>query len=62
MAQHWLVVSSQAALERAKASVNQAQQREAAAMEKSRFPLPAQRFETPEAVPAALVALEPWWR
>src|SRR5882724_12359141 len=34
MAQRWLVVSSQAALERAKASVNQAQQREAEAMEK----------------------------
>jgi len=62
MAQRWLVVSSQAALERAKASVNQAQQREAEAMEKPLFPLQAQRFETPEAAPAALVTLETSWR
>ncbi len=58
----WLVVSSQAALERAKASVNKAQQREADAMEKPLFPLHAQRCETPEAAQAALGALEPSWR
>ncbi len=62
MAQRWLVVSSQAALERAKASVNKAQQREADAMEKPLFPLHAQRCETPEAAQAALGALEPSWR
>src|SRR5438132_12413397 len=62
MAQRWLVVSSQAALERAKASVNKAQQREADAMGKQLFHLQAQRFETPEAAQAALVALETSWR
>ena len=62
MAQRWLVVSSQAALERAKASVNKAQQREAEAIEKQLFHLQAQRFETPEAAQAALVALETSWR
>ena len=62
MAQRWLVVSSQAALERAKASVNKAQQREAGAIEKQLFYLQAQRFETPEAAQAAQVALETSWR
>ena len=62
MAQRWLVVSSQAALERAKASVHKAQQREAEAIEKQLFHLQAQRFETPEAAQAALVALETAWR
>src|SRR3989449_1869728 len=62
IAQRWLVVSSQAALERAKASVNKAQQREAEAIEKQLFHLQAQRFETPEAAHAALVALETSWR
>ena len=38
MAQRWLVVSSQAALERAKTSVHKAQQREAAAIEKQLLP------------------------
>lgn len=56
------MVASQAALERAKASVNKAQQRAADAMEKQRFPLHAQRFETPEAAHAALGALETSWR
>ena len=62
MAQRWRVVSSQAALERAKASVHKAQQREAEAIEKQLFHLQAQRFETPEAAQAALVALETAWR
>ena len=62
MAQRWLVVSSQAALERAQARVNKAQQREAEAIEKQLFHLQAQRFETPEAAQAALVALETSWR
>jgi transposase len=61
MAQRWLVVSSQAALERAEASVNKACQREAEAIEKPLFHLQAQRFETPEAAKAAWVALaNPW--
>src|SRR5438093_3131776 len=62
MAQRWLVVSSQAALERAKASVHKAQQREADAMEKQLFHLQAHSFETPEAAQAALGALETSWR
>ena len=57
MAQRWLVVSSQAAMERAEASVNKAQQREAEAIEKQLFHLQAKRFETPEAAQAALATL-----
>jgi transposase len=61
MAQRWLVVSSQAALERAEAHVKTACQREAAMIEKQLFHLQAQRFETPEAAQAALAALaKPW--
>jgi transposase len=62
MAQRWLVVSSQAALERAEASVTKAQQREWDAIEKQRFHLQAQRFETPKAAHAALVTLAKSWR
>ena len=61
MAQRWLVVSSQAALERAEASVNKAQQREYAAIDKQLFHLQAQRFETPEAAQAALATLAQGW-
>jgi hypothetical protein len=46
MAQRWLVVSSQAACERAEASVTKAQQREYAAIEKPLFHLQAKRFES----------------
>ena len=53
MAQRWLVVSSQAALERAEASVNKAQQRAYATIDKQLFHLQAQRFETPEVAQAA---------
>jgi transposase len=61
MAQRWLVVSSQAALERAEATVSNACQREAEAITKQRFHVQAQRFETPEGAKAALAALEnPW--
>ena len=42
MAQRWLVVYSQAALERAEATVNKAKQREAEAIEKQLFHLQAQ--------------------
>ena len=58
MAQRWLVVSSQAALERAEASVNKACQRESEAIAKQLFHLQAQRFETPEAAQARW----PRWR
>jgi transposase len=62
MAQRWLVVSSQAALERAEASITEAQQREWQAIEKHLFHLQAQRFERPEAAHAALAALANSWR
>src|SRR5437764_13775943 len=47
MAQRWLVVWSQASLERAEASVKKACPREAEAVKKQLFHLQAQRFETP---------------
>ena len=62
MAQRWLVVASQAAMERAEASVTKAQQREGEAIEKQLFHLQAKRFETPEAAHAALAALAKSWR
>jgi len=62
MAQRWLVVSSQAALARAEASVNKACQREAEAIDKQLFHLQARRFETPEAAHAALATLEQGWQ
>ena len=62
MAQRWLVVSSQAALERADKSVTNAQQRELEALKKQLFHLQAKRFETPEAAQAALAALANSWR
>ena len=61
MAQRWLVVSSEAALQRAEATVSKAQQREYEAIEKQLFHLQAQRFETPEAAHAALDALATSW-
>src|SRR6266516_2800718 len=57
MAQRGLVVSSDAAVQRAEAPVNKAQRREAEAIEKHLFPVQAQRFETPEAAQAALDTL-----
>ena len=62
MAQRWLVVSSQAALERAEASVPKAQQREWEAIAKQLLHLQAQRFERPEAAQAALAVLAKAWR
>ena len=61
MAQRWLVVHSQAALERAEATVATARQREEAAIAKPLFPLPAQRFKTPQVAQDALVALAKRW-
>jgi transposase len=62
MAQRWLVVSSQAALERAEASVTTAQPRAWDALEKQRVHVQAQRLETPKAAHAALVPLATSWR
>ena len=61
MAQRWLVVSSEAAVQRAEATVNKAQQREAEAIEKQLFHLQAKRFETPAAATAALDTLARTW-
>src|SRR5712692_6007889 len=61
MAQRWLVVSSDAAVQRAEAAVNKAQRREAEAIEKHLFHLQAQRFETPETAKAALDTLALAW-
>src|SRR5262249_6686757 len=60
--QRWLVVSSQAAMERAEASINKAQQREWATIEKQLLHLHAKRFETPKAAQAALTTLAQAWR
>ena len=62
MAQRWLVVSSQAACERAESTVMKACQRESEVIAKQLFHLQAKRFETPEAAHAALAALEQSWR
>ena len=62
MAQRWLVVSSQAAMERAEASISKAQQRAWAASEQHLLHLQAQRFETPAAAHVALAALATTWR
>jgi hypothetical protein len=62
MAQRWLVVSSQGALERAETSITKACQREAEAIAKHLFHLQARRFETPEAAQAALATLEKAWK
>jgi len=62
MAQRWLVVSSEAAQQRAATSVSKAQQRELEAIDKQRFHLQAQRFESPQQAQAALSALSKSWR
>src|SRR5262245_25752693 len=62
MAQRWLVVSSQAAMERAEARLPKAQQRAWEAIDKPLLHLQAKRFETPEAAQAALPALATSWR
>ena len=61
MAQRWLVVSSEAAVQRAEATVNTAQQCDAEAIEKPLFHRQAKRFETPEAATAALDTLALAW-
>jgi transposase len=62
MAQRWLVVWSQASRERAEASVHTACQREAEAMQKQLFHLPARRFATQTQAQEALVGLAKKWR
>jgi transposase len=61
MAQRCLVVSSEAAVQRAEAPVSQATQRAAAVIEQPRFHVHAQRFETPEAAQAALATRASGW-
>jgi len=61
MAQRWFVVSADAAVQRAEATINTAQQREAEAIEKPLLPWQATRFETPEAAQAALATLALAW-
>jgi len=61
MAQRWLVVYSQAAFERAAATLKTATQREDEAINKSRVHLQAQRFPTPEAAHHALAAVAQRW-
>jgi transposase len=62
IAQPWLVVYSQAALERAEATLKKAQQREDEAIKKQLVHLQAQRFCAPEAAHDALSALAKRWK
>jgi hypothetical protein len=62
MAQCWLVVASQAAMERAEARLTTAPPREGDASEPPLGPWQAQRVPTPAAAPAALTALSQAWR
>lgn len=62
MTQRWLVVSSQAALERAEATLKRATQRAEEAINKQLFHLQAQRFGSPEAAQEALCALAKRWK
>jgi transposase len=62
MAQRWLVVSSQAAYERAESTVTKACHRESEAIANQLFHWQGKRCETPEAAHAALAALETSWR
>jgi transposase len=62
MVQRWLVVYSRAALERAEAALNRAQQREHEAITKQLFHLQAQRFGAPQAAQDALAALAKRWK
>jgi transposase len=62
MAQRWLVVSSEAAMQRAEKSVNKALKREFEATRKQLFHLQAKRFESPQSAQATLAALSKSWR
>jgi transposase len=61
MAQRWLIVSSEAALQRAETSVSKAQKRELATVQKQLFHLQAKRFETQESAQVALSTLAGAW-
>jgi len=61
MIQRWLVVYSQAACERAEATLKKATQREDEAISKQLFHLQAQRFGTPQAAHEALTVLAKAW-
>jgi transposase len=62
LAQRWLVVYSQAAFERAAATLKKATQREDEAITKALFHLHAQRFPTPEVAQDALAAVAQRWQ
>jgi transposase len=62
MAQRWLVVYSQAAFERAAATLQKATRREDEAITKALFHLQARRFPTPEAAHDALAAVAQRWQ
>jgi transposase len=60
-AQRWLIVQSDAALERAEAPITNARQREAAAITKPLFHLQAPRFQTPAVAQDALATWATRW-
>ena len=62
MVQRWLVVYSQAALERAEATLKKVIQRENEALTKQLFHLHAKRFGTPQAAHEALAVLAKCWK
>lgn len=62
MVQRWLVVYSQAALERAEATLNKAKQREEEAIKKQLFHLQAKRFCAPQDAQDALWTLAKRWK
>jgi transposase len=61
LAQRWLIVQSDAALERAEATLTKARQREEAVLTKPLLHLQAPRFQTPEMAPEALAAVAQRW-
>ena len=61
MAQRWLIVQSEAALERAEATITKARQRDAAAIPRPLFHRQATRVKTPEVTQDALTALATRW-
>ena len=61
-AQRWLIVSSEAALQRAEQRVSKAQKRELATVEKPLVHFQAKRFETHESAQAAFSTLAGAWR
>jgi len=62
MVQRWLVVYSQAAFERAEATLQKATQREAEAIQKQLFHLQAKRFGAPQAAQEALAVFAKDWQ